>query len=147
MAPPRPRVTTVAACMNAKTNGLPSSDISERWRSAGVKNVLVETTVWAQWWQRVGERELRSVTMSGWDPIGVADEPLAASEYDNYLAQIVERLRAEVTTDDLAGYLADVRASMGLERDVPRDLAAARRMREWYAASIAGYGERPDQLG
>jgi hypothetical protein len=107
----------------------------------------METTVWAQWWRRVGERELRSVTMSQWDPIGVADEPLAASEYDSYLAQIVERLRAEVTDDDLAGYLGDVRTRMGLERDLPRDLAAARRMREWYAASTAGYGERRDPLG
>ena len=39
----------------------------------------MELSVWVEWWKRVGERELRALVMSDWDPIGVSDFPEAAA--------------------------------------------------------------------
>ena len=46
--------------------------------------------------------------MKTWDPIGIADEPLAWSEYDSYLDPIGGQLREGAGRDDLARYLSFV---------------------------------------
>jgi hypothetical protein len=39
---------------------------------------------WRAWWGRHGERELRCIFMTAWDPIGAGFEPNAWDEYDDY---------------------------------------------------------------
>lgn len=39
---------------------------------------------WVRWWRQTGERELRCILMTAWDPIGVGDAPEAWDEYDSY---------------------------------------------------------------
>jgi hypothetical protein len=48
---------------------------------------------WLAWWTASGERELRCILMTAWDPIGVADAPEAWDEYDDYLPGVAARLR------------------------------------------------------
>src|SRR4051812_19148169 len=40
---------------------------------------------WRDWWSRHGERELRCILMSAWDPLGTGDVPEAWDEYDSYI--------------------------------------------------------------
>jgi hypothetical protein len=51
------------------------------------------STEWRQWWKEHGERELRCILMSAWDPCGVGDYPGAWDEYDSYLPAVAHRLR------------------------------------------------------
>jgi hypothetical protein len=77
---------------------------------------------------------LREAVMRLWDPIGVAAEPAAADEYDDYLPQIERRLIAG-NVGELAEYLARVRTeTIGMPARSDLDEAAAMRLREWYAA-------------
>ena len=43
---------------------------------------------WRQWWDEHGERELRCVLMTAWDPVGTGDTPEAWDEYDTYMAGV-----------------------------------------------------------
>jgi hypothetical protein len=52
----------------------------------------VKAKEWREWWKRRGETELRALLMTEWDPIGIAQFPEAADEYDNYLGPIASRL-------------------------------------------------------
>lgn len=62
---------------------------------------------WREWWQRRGERELRCILMTAWDPLGVGDVAEAWDEYDSYLAGVAQRLREADDEDDAAKRLAD----------------------------------------
>ena len=65
-------------------------------------------------------------------------------EYDNYLGQIVRRLREGASPEELAGWLTQItteRMGMGLQPRPEADLAAARAMRRWYDASTARYAD------
>jgi hypothetical protein len=54
--------------------------------------------------------------MEAWDPIGVADTPEAADEYDSYLGPIGAQLREGATVTEIESYLRHVRETlMGLE--------------------------------
>jgi hypothetical protein len=70
---------------------------------------------WLDWWRTSGERELRCILMTAWDPIGVADAPEAWDEYDDYIPGVASRLR------DVEGFeakLASVHEYLNhLERD------------------------------
>lgn len=48
---------------------------------------------------------IRHVFLEVWDPIGIADEPLAQDEYDGYLRRMFELLFAEADDDQLVSYL------------------------------------------
>ena len=48
---------------------------------------------WDDWWRMHGERELRCILMTGWDPVGAADAPEAWDEYDDYALGVASRLR------------------------------------------------------
>lgn len=99
----------------------------------------MELSDWHMWWKRSGARELRQMLMDEWDPIGVAGVPEAADEYDSYLGQIGERLRAGATADALGDYLVWVEEDrMGLTstaeaRERDRELGA--RLITWYAVA------------
>jgi hypothetical protein len=47
---------------------------------------------WRRWWRDTGERELRCILMTAWDPIGVGDVPEAWDEYDSYVLGVGGRL-------------------------------------------------------
>ena len=92
-----------------------------------------------RWWRERGGAELRELLYEEWDPIGVkqiADE--SADEYDAYAGQVVRRLRAGATAEDIADLLAELEREMGLDRSEP-PLDAARRVIEWYEASRASW--------
>ncbi len=99
----------------------------------------MELADWNLWWKRTGERELRQILMDEWDPIGVADFPEAADEYDSYLGQIARRLREGASADEIAAFLHEVETvTMGLGSSTEarsRNDALAVRLREWHAAS------------
>ncbi len=61
---------------------------------------------WRRWWEEHGERELRCILMTAWDPIGVGDAPEAWDEYDDYMAGVAHRLRDSEGDDEAANTVA-----------------------------------------
>lgn len=60
---------------------------------------------------------IRDVLMRDWDPIGVADIPEAADEYDSYIAPVYRILAGNRSTDELIGFLYRTETeTMGLSR-------------------------------
>ena len=93
-----------------------------------------------RWWAERGARELRELLFYEWDPIGLsrlADAPL--DEYEHYAGQLVRRLRAGSSTEELAAVLEGFRADMGLEPAEALPLEFAQRLRDWYARSLASW--------
>ena len=91
---------------------------------------------WRRWWRRDGEAAVRRLLVARWDPIGVADVPEAADEYDSYVLRLGGQLRQGARVEELAAYLSSVRTeSMGLDPDPAADLAVAQRLLEWYDAA------------
>lgn len=90
-----------------------------------------------RWWRERGARELRDLLYREWDPIGlkdIADD--SADEYEAYAGQLVRRLRAGASDDELAALLEEFRREMGLEpAEPPR--GTARQIRAWYRESRA----------
>jgi len=58
---------------------------------------------------------IRHVLMDKWDPIGVADEPMAADEYDSYIGGVFELLESNATREMLEEHLREIETrNMGL---------------------------------
>lgn len=57
--------------------------------------------------QRIREAKLqiRRILLEEWDPIGVADEPLAQDEYDGYLGGICDLLERGASEAELVSHL------------------------------------------
>jgi hypothetical protein len=91
-----------------------------------------------RWWRERGAGELRDLLYEEWDPIGLKDlADDSADEYEHYAGQLVRRLRAGSTDEEIAALLESFRQDMGLEpQDLPLD--TARRIRAWYRESRAG---------
>jgi hypothetical protein len=90
------------------------------------------------WWRERGDRELRDLLLREWDPIGIsriADSQL--DEYEHYAGQLVRRLRAGATDEEVAAVLEGFRADMGLEPSDEPPLRVARIIREWYRSSTS----------
>jgi hypothetical protein len=89
------------------------------------------------WWNERGAAELQGILFDEWDPIGlkaVADAP--RDEYDHYAGQLVRRLQAGATPEEIAAVMDGYRSDMGLEPSTePPPLELARRIREWYGRS------------
>ena len=99
----------------------------------------MELADWQGWWKQRGTRGVRRILMESWDPIGVADVPEAADEYDSYVGPVGRQLRGGATADDLARYLHHVRVRlMGLAWEGGRalDRAAAEQLVDWYAGEM-----------
>lgn len=90
-----------------------------------------------RWWTERGAAELRELLYREWDPIGVkhlAED--SADEYEAYAGQLMRRLRAGASEEEVAALLEGFRRDMGLEpADPPLDVA--RRIRSWYVESRA----------
>jgi hypothetical protein len=60
-------------------------------------------------------REIRSVLLGVWDPIGVKDAPNAQDEYDGYVGQVFLLLSQGQSDDAIVDYLTSVvNDNMGL---------------------------------
>ena len=76
-----------------------------------------------------------------WDPIGVfsgipTENDLCSSEYDEYAPQILTRLRAGCTRDQLTSYLTQVRTEyMGLSPNPQKDTETSGEMIDWWRQS------------
>jgi hypothetical protein len=90
-----------------------------------------------RWWTERGDRELRELLLREWDPIGIAR--IAESqldEYEHYAGQLVRRLRAGATDEEVAAVLEGFRTDMGLEPSDELPLGVARTIREWYSRAV-----------
>jgi hypothetical protein len=90
------------------------------------------------WWRERGDRELRELLLREWDPIGIsriADAQL--DEYEHYAGQLMRRLRAGATDEEVAAVLEGFRTDMGLDPSAEPPLDVARTIREWYRSSTA----------
>lgn len=65
-----------------------------------------DTDEWRAWWHERGERELRCILMTAWDPIGVGDTPEAWDEYDEYTPQLARVLCATADPHESASRVA-----------------------------------------
>ena len=54
--------------------------------------------------------EIQRILLHEWDPIGVADSPDAADEYDSYAFQIFTMLKSRAAEADIARYLDRVQS-------------------------------------
>ncbi len=54
---------------------------------------------------REAKLKIRQVLLEEWDPIGVADEPLAQDEYGAYLGGIFDLLERSQTEAEIANHL------------------------------------------
>jgi hypothetical protein len=81
-----------------------------------------------------------AILFAEWDPIGVADAGhWAEHEYDSYAAQVVGMLARGDGVDDVADYLAKVRAEMLADpAPYPADATAALAVVDWYRAGSVG---------
>ena len=62
-----------------------------------------------------------AILREDWDPIGIADVPLAQDEYHDYASRIASLIADGITPHDLAGLLLNFeRDLMGLTGDVER---------------------------
>jgi hypothetical protein len=89
-----------------------------------------------RWWRERGDRELRELLLREWDPIGIsriADAQL--DEYEHYAGQLVRRLRAGASDEEVAAVLEGFRRDMGLEPSDELPLGVARTIRDWYRSS------------
>jgi hypothetical protein len=91
-----------------------------------------------KWWRERGERELREILLREWDPIGIASIADAQhDEYEHYAGQLMRRLRAGASEEEVAAVLEGFRSDMGLEPSDDLPLGVARIIREWYRGATA----------
>ena len=78
------------------------------------------------------EESIRKVLLHDWDPIEVANEPLAQSEYDPYVGGIYRLLTSGASEKEIADHLWRIETEgMGLSRTEPSSLLpVARKLRE-----------------
>ena len=83
-----------------------------------------DTDEWRAWWRQRGERELRCILMTAWDPIGVGDAPEAWGEYDEYASQIARVLHEMIDPHEsasrVAQHLNDAERRMEMHTDQSR---------------------------
>ena len=65
---------------------------------------------------RAFRREIGRILLQEWDPIGVADEPMAADEYEGYVYGVVRLLLDGAPAPAIAAHLAEIECKrMGME--------------------------------
>lgn len=90
------------------------------------------TEEWLRWWRGGGERELRCILMTAWDPIGVSDAVEAWDEYDGYVPGVGHRLRDTTDADEAAERVEEYLNHV--ERDFMENLTDKRRQANGYLA-------------
>ena len=96
----------------------------------------MELEDWIRWWKSRGSRELRSLLMEEWDPVGARDTPEAYDEYDSYIGQLGRKLYEGADTRAVAEYLAWVEtAMMGLPAAAHDRMGVGESITAWYTAA------------
>lgn len=95
-----------------------------------------------RWWAERGNRELRELLYREWDPIGISRlaDDAQDDEYEHYAGQLVRRLRAGASVEELAAVLEGFRVDMGLDPSEELPLDVARKIGDWYRAAVATGG-------
>ena len=95
-----------------------------------------------RWWAESGNRELRELLYREWDPIGISRlaDDAQDDEYEHYAGQLVRRLRAGASVEELAAVLEGFRVDIGLEPSAEPPLEVARTISDWYRAATAAAG-------
>lgn len=92
---------------------------------------------WHLWYKRRGGRQLRTLLMEHWDPIGVHGVAEAADEYDTYAGRVANCLRSRGGAEQVAAILNAGRTEwMGFRADPQSDAAVADLIVAWYAKSM-----------
>jgi hypothetical protein len=74
----------------------------------------------------VMQTRIREILLRQWDPIGVTDLPQAQDEYDSYVGEIANAIRARRPVSAVADQLLSIEtARMGLPSDRGRALRVA----------------------
>jgi hypothetical protein len=78
------------------------------------------------------QESIRDVLLHDWDPIEVANEPLAQSEYDSYVGGVYRLLASGASEEEIADHLWRIETeAMELSRVEPSGLLpVARRLRQ-----------------
>jgi hypothetical protein len=88
---------------------------------------------WLTWWRRSGERQLRHLLRSNWDPFEVPGFENAVEESLNLLGR---RLHEGATAVDVRAFLSDLRQTRWPDRTgrkwSNRDRRTAERIVVWY---------------
>ena len=96
----------------------------------------MDAQAYERWWRERGDRELRELLLTEWDPIGISGLADAQhDEYEHYAGQLARRLRAGATEEEIAAVLEGFRTDMGLEPSDELPLGVARSIRAWYRRS------------
>ena len=75
---------------------------------------------------------MRAILMR-WDPIGIAEEPQAADEYDCMIGPLLHQLHDGVAQRQLNTWLvAELEDHFGLEADAGREAALAAELVQWW---------------
>lgn len=97
----------------------------------------MELSDWHLWYKRRGGRQLRTLLMDNWDPIGVRGVPEAIDEYDSYVSRIATSLRGGADVRQVSAMLGALRTdAMDLGAEPETDAAAARSIVDWYAEAM-----------
>jgi hypothetical protein len=97
----------------------------------------MELSDWHLWYKRSGGRQLRTLLMDEWDPIGVRGVPEAFDEYDGYVSRIADSLRRGAGVDEIAAMLSKYRTDwMSLGSEPQTDASAAKSIVDWYADAM-----------
>ena len=83
--------------------------------------------------------------MSRWDPIGVADEPMAWDEYDGYIGGVVDLLKRDAKDQEIADHLRSIEVErMGLIDEKGHPLIPEQRRRTTVIALRSLQASTPD---
>jgi hypothetical protein len=109
-------------------------------RKAALEQIDRSPDDWLRWWRDTGQRELRCILMTAWDPLGVGDAPEAWDEYEDYESGVASRLRGardpEEASEQVANYLNHI------ERDFMTGLTEGRQQANTYLSlSLVGWYE------
>lgn len=86
---------------------------------------------------RESQRQLRVLLME-WDPIGVADTPEAADEYDCMFSPLLHRLHDGLSEKEIHDWVAgEVAGHFGLRSDRDREDRVISRISSWWRQRAA----------
>jgi hypothetical protein len=68
------------------------------------------------------EEEIRAILLQEWDPFCIGSNPNLADEYDPFISQILFRLQAHHTVEEIAHYLVE------LEKELEAPTSDAKRL-------------------
>jgi hypothetical protein len=118
-------------------------------KAASAQRLDAAADDWREWWERRGERELRCILMTAWDPVGVGDVAEAWDEYDSYLPGVAQRLRDADDEEDAARRVAEYlhhveRDFMGLATgSTPESSHLASALAAWHEWSFVRDAQPP----